>query len=290
MKTIIVPIDFSVESLVGLNFSLMLANKSGADIIMIHVIAKNKYTNQVNLALERQLAKTQFEDIQQQYKGKYKQTGLTFIIKEGTVFKEVTGMADTFEDSIIILSTHGESGFEELFIGGNAYKITSHSKVPAITIRINKLISNVDKIVLPLDITFQTREKVPFTAILAKLFNSEIHILSVRNSRLSSIEAKLHQYVTSVAAYLDQQNIPFTIQHLQGDNLCDLTLDYARSVDADLISIMTEQEKCVSNLLLGSYAHQMINKSFIPVLSFPIYPLRVITEDIWDIGAFNARS
>jgi hypothetical protein len=51
---------------------------------------------------------------------------------------------------------------------------------------------------------------------------------------------------------------------------------------------MTEQEKSVSNLLLGSYAHQMINKALIPVLSFPNYQLRIITEDIWDLGAFNA--
>jgi hypothetical protein len=51
---------------------------------------------------------------------------------------------------------------------------------------------------------------------------------------------------------------------------------------------MTEQEKSVSNLLLGSYAHQMINKATIPVFSFPNYPLQKITEDIWDLGAFNA--
>ena len=93
-----------------------------------------------------------------------------------------------------------------------------------------------------------------------------------------------------MAGYLGHQNIPFTINHLQGDNLTDITLDYARSINADLISIMTEQEKSISNLLLGSYAHQMINKALIPILLFPNYQLRLITEDIWDLGAFNARN
>ena len=88
---------------------------------------------------------------------------------------------------------------------------------------------------------------------------------------------------------LEYHKIPYLIKHLQGDNLTDITLDYAHSIDADLISIMTEQEKSVSNLLLGSYPHQMINKAFIPVLSFPNYHLRITTEDIWDLGAFNPR-
>jgi nucleotide-binding universal stress UspA family protein len=146
----------------------------------------------------------------------------------------------------------------------------------------------MNTIIVPLDITFQTREKVPHTVKLAKLFNAEIHVPGVRFSNIKSIEKKLHQYVQQVTSYIDNEKIPYTVEHLQGNNLTDLTLEYSSSVNADLISIISEQEKSVSNLLLGSYAHQMINKSLIPVLSFPNYRLRVITDDIWDLGAFNA--
>ena len=141
---------------------------------------------------------------------------------------------------------------------------------------------------LPLDITFQTREKVPYTVELAKVFGSKIHLLTVRLSNLKSIEKKLYQYAGQVASYLDAHKIPYTVEHLHGSNLTDLTIDYSQSIDADLISIMTEQEKSASNLLLGNFAHQMINKAFIPVLSFPNYHLRITAEDIWSLGAFNA--
>jgi nucleotide-binding universal stress UspA family protein len=289
MKTIIVPLDFSNESLTGLNFAMMLANRTGANIQMVHIIEKNESTQNGLLENGQQLAKMKFEDILQKYKGKGNLNyTLGYEIKEGKVFKETTNLAEKYEDALIVLSTHGQSGFEELFIGGHAYKITSHSKNPVITVRRSKIPSNIDKIVLPLDITFQTREKVPYTIKMAKLFHSEIHVVSVRLSNLKGIERKLHRYVKEVAAYIDKQKIPFTVRHLLGDNLTDITLDYANSINADLISIMTEQEKSVSNLLLGSYAHQMINKASIPVLSFPNYQLRIITEDIWDLGAFNA--
>jgi len=288
MKTIIVPLDLSDESLNGLNLAMMMATKTGANILLVHVIGKNTgdYYNQMEN--ENQLAQTKFEGILRKYKEKVSLNfTLSYIIKEGKVFKEIADLADKHEEALTVLSTHGASGFEELFIGGNAYKITSHSKNPVITVRRSKIPSNIDNIVMPLDMTFQTREKVPYTVEFAKKFGSKIHLLTIRLSNLKSIEKKLHQYAEQVASYLDNHKVPYTVEHLHGGNLTDLTLDYSRSIDADLISIMTEQEKSASNLLLGNFAHQMINKAYIPVLSFPNYHLRVTAEDIWTLGAFN---
>ena len=291
MKTIIVPIDFSAESLNGLNLALMLAEKTDAHIQMIYVMVRNDHSSDEAVQKEQQLATLKFKDIIKNYKEKgVLKTELNFVIKEGKVFKEVAAFAETFEDAMTVLSTHGDSGFEELFIGGNAYKLTSHSKNPVITVRRSKTVSNINTIVMPLDVTFQTREKVPYTVNLAKKFNSTIHLVTVTTTGSSSIEEKLHQYTEQVVQYINYENVPCIITHLQGENLTDITLDYARTIDADLISIMTEQEKSLSNLLLGSYAHQMINKAFIPVLSFPNYHLRITTDDIWTLGAFNPRS
>jgi nucleotide-binding universal stress UspA family protein len=280
MKTLIVPLDFSGESLTGLNMAMMLAIKTKADIQMVHVISKTADTNKEVLEKENLRAQRKFEEIVQ----KCKEQGnihcdLNYHIKEGKTFIEITDLADKFEDSVIVLSTHGESGFEELFIGGNAYKITSHSKNPVITVRKSKISSNIDRIVLPLDMTYKTREKVPYTAKLAKIFNSEIHVVTVRESRIKSIEKKLHLYSEQVADYLNTHGVPYVVEHIFGSNLTDITLDYARSVNADLISIMTQQEKSLTNLLLGNHAHQMINKSTIPVLSFPTYSLGDLLAD-----------
>jgi nucleotide-binding universal stress UspA family protein len=288
MKTIIVPLDFSDESLTGLNMALILADKAGANIQMVHVIGKNTNTADNELpGMEYKNVKMKFEGILQKYKMK-SNSALSYTITEGKIFKEITDLAEKSEDSMIVLSTHGASGFEELFIGGNAYKITSHSKNPVITVRRGKIPANIEKIVLPLDFTFQTREKVPYTVELAKMFGSEIHLLTISLSKIKSTGKKLLQYTQQVASYLETHKIPYTVEYLHGSNLTDLTLDYARSIDADLISIMTEQEKSISNLLLGNFAHQFINKAFIPVLSFPNYHLRITAEDIWTLGAFNA--
>ena len=288
MKTIIVPIDLSDESLNGLNLAMMLASKTGANILLVHVIGKNTGDYYEQMEKENQLVQSKFEEILRKYKEKVNLNfTLSYIIKEGKIFKEIADLADKHEDALTVLSTHGTSGFEELFIGGNAYKITSHSRNPVITVRRSKIPLNIDNIVLPLDMTFQTREKVPYTVEFAKKFGSKIHLLTIRLSNLKSIEKRLHQYAEQVASYLDSHKIPYTVEHLHGSNLTDLTLDYSRTINADLISIMTEQEKSASNLLLGNFAHQMITKAYIPVLSFPNYHLRTIAEDVWTLGAFN---
>jgi nucleotide-binding universal stress UspA family protein len=291
MKTIIVPLDFSDESKTGLDMAIMLAGKNGAVIQMVHVINKNNSATGGRLTeKDKQNAKDRFEKILSGYKN-YRDAGLEmdYAVEEGQIFKEITNFSDKFEDPLTVLSTHGESGFEELFIGGTAYKIISHSKNPVISTRKSKLSSNIDIIVMPLDISFQTREKVPYTVELAKQFGSEIHVVTTQLSNLRSIEKKLRLYADQVLNYISQQGVAFKAEHTRGKNLTDLTLDYSDSVKADLISIMTEQEKNPSNLLLGNYAHQMINKSFIPVLSFPNPRFRVVTDDTRTLGAFMPR-
>jgi nucleotide-binding universal stress UspA family protein len=288
MKTIIVPIDFSTESLTGLNFAIMLTNKTCAKIQLVHVIEKTESMSKEQLEKEKGLAKGQFEDLLHRYASKSNmKLNVNYTVKDGKVFKEVTELAESLEDPLIVLSTNGASGFEELFIGGNAYKITSHSKVPVITVRRKSIPSNIERIVLPLDITYQTREKVPYTVKLAKLFHSEIHLVTISLSKFINLDKKLHQYADQVRTYLGNENIPIKTIHLEGNNLTDITIEYACSINADLISIMTEQEESISNILLGSYAHQMINKAYIPVLSFPTYQLSFSTEGFRTTGQFS---
>jgi len=275
MKTIIVPIDFSNESFPALNLSLMLSNKTGANIQLIHVLKKYDNSNNELLGQEHQQAEMKFKEVLAKYKDKITlNQNISYTVKEGTIFKEIDELATRFEDVLIVLTTHGESGFEELFLGGNAYKIVCHSKNPVITVRKGNVPSNIKKIILPLDISFQTREKVSYTLELAKIFNSEIHIVAEELSKSKTVKRKLMLIGEQVAAYIDNQKIAHTMKFIKGDNLTDITLDYARSVNADFISIMIEQEKNISNWFLGSYAHQMISKATIPVLLFPNYQLR----------------
>ena len=138
---------------------------------------------------------------------------------------------------------------------------------PVITVTTEKYIGEVKRIVLPIDISKETREKVPVVAKIAKAFNSEVHIVKVTSSTSEGIHNKLRLYATQIKKFLTEQGISYQTTLLVGDNITDTIIEYATAIDADLTAIMTEQTFSLSNFLLGSYAYQMLNTSPVPVLS-----------------------
>ena len=267
MYRIIVPIDFSKESLNGLKLAFLFSNKTARNIEMVYVHKKSLDYNLGSKEEEFRFAKKEFEKILKKYKPTLSQASeLSYIIKSGRIYREIVNQAESFKESFIVASTHGASGFEKFFIGSNAFKIISATSRPVITIRGNILPDNINKIILPIDITADTRQKVPFTVELAKQFNAEIHVITVTSLQTDDINKKLSAYSKQVCDYLDNHKIKYETESLIGSNLTKLILDYSNMVKADLISIMTEQVSD-SNFILGTAAQEMLNKSTIPVLS-----------------------
>lgn len=118
-----------------------------------------------------------------------------------------------------------------------------------------------------MDRTRQTRQKVPFATKLAVEFNAEIILLGLYSSMDSSIKMLVSGYVDQTAKFLEDKKVSYRIAYKQAGNLTNTTIEFAKEEDADLITIMTEQETTTANLLLGPYAQQMVNHSPIPVLS-----------------------
>ena len=166
----------------------------------------------------------------------------------------------------------GASGFEQFWIGSNANKLISKSPCPVITLRAGiDAKSEMRIILMPVDSTLDTRQKVPFTAYLAQLFESEIYVLSIYASKYKSIQKRVDEYTDQVCTYLEDEGIKYHRDVLSCDNLTNGTIEYAKHIRANLISIMTEQETTPFNLLVGPYAQQMVNNSPYPVLSINPY-------------------
>ncbi len=286
MKNIIVPVDLSGQSLKGLDLALILAVKYKADIQLVHVIPPTEGDYQSEAERERKKVENGLAALIERYSPKVKGIDFSKIIKHGKIHNAVTEQAEAFDDSVIVMSTHGGSGFEELFIGSNAFKIISSTSRPVFTVRGDKVPKSLKKIILPVDATLETREKVPFTGKLASLFGAEIHVVTVTSAKAEDINKRIELYASQVESYLDMLKVKCVRDSLYGENITDITLDYANKVKADLISIMSEQEKSISNLLIGNYAHQMINKSAIPVLVISNRHIGIVTESFKTEGMY----
>ncbi len=269
-KKILVGIDFSGCSINALEHALTIADKANADVVMVWVnkpdSSKEIFTNQPeNL---RDEVEKRFDQLVEKYKPGLENNRITYLLREGKIYEEIVEVAEEIDSFLIVIGTHGASGFEAFWVGSNAYKIVSATVRPIITIRGGVDISrSISKVVLPIDSTLETRQKVPMTALIAKYFEAEIHLLAVYTTSVKEVRRRVDEYVKQVERYLDENQVKYVSVKTEAENITDSTIEYATKINANLISIMDEQERKASNLWLGPYAQQMINQSPIPVLS-----------------------
>lgn len=269
-KIILVGIDFSDCSINALEHAITIARKAKAGIAMVWVnhldYSKEIFSVEPN-NIENEV-KSRFEEIIKKYKYHLNGEKIEYHIRKGKVYKETCLLANELDAFMVIIGTHGSSGFEEFWIGSNANRIVSACVKPIITIRGGIDIgTDLKKIVLPLDSTKITRQKLPLTALLAKYFGSEVHIIGMFTTTSDDIRYRIRNYVSQAEEYLTENEIRFKSSFIEVDNITEETINYASKIGANLISIMTEQETSTANLILGPYASQMVNHSPIPVLS-----------------------
>jgi nucleotide-binding universal stress UspA family protein len=270
MSKIIVAIDFSDCSINAFLHALAIAQHCSNDLLLVWVekppSEKDKF-EKLTIDPTKEVKK-QFEELISKYQSELPGNTITYKLRTGKVYKEITEEAKESNATLVLAGTHGASGFEEFWIGSNANKIVSASPCPVITIRAGINVKRpLTKIVLPIDSTIETRQKATFTGYLAKKHNAEIHILSLYSSTVKTIRREVNIYAGQIELYYKKEGIRYQMTNIECTNISDTMIEYAKKIEANLISIMTEQESTTSNLWMGTFAHQTVNHSPIPVLS-----------------------
>ena len=282
MKHIIVAIDFSKTSLNALAYGIHIANKAKADVQMVWV--DNTTSEEVIFEgfshEERNEKVALLKELQEKYAKSLKGGKLDYKTRKGKVYIEIAQQAKSINADMIIAGTHGVSGFEEFWIGSNAYRIVTNAPCPLITLRHDFKVGDINKIVIPIDSSQETRQKIPVASQLAQLFNSEIHVLSLYSTPLKSVQRRVDNYAKHVTDYFEERKIRYVSVKKESENITRTTIDYAEAIGADLIAIMTEQETTTANIFLGPYAQQMVNHSPVPVLSMRSKELVSITTGV----------
>lgn len=273
IKKILIPVDFSETSVFAIEHAKRLAKEFKAEIILVHVLETFSYiasfpelrpnntSTDLTKAIENKLL--QFAEEVKSHIGSDVQT----MILAGRVSEQVNQAAKEVNADLIIMGTHGASGFEEFFIGSNAYKVVSTSRCPVITIQSLTSSPGYKDIVLPIDNSRHSMEKVAFALVIAKQFNSQIHLLGLLEDEDENAKRKINLRLDQAQEYYNKAQITSTRKIVQGADYAKSTMNYAYDKKADLIVIMTEQEEDLTGLILGKFAQQVVNHSRVPVMS-----------------------
>jgi nucleotide-binding universal stress UspA family protein len=270
MHPLIVAVDFSNTSIHAIEYSIILANRMKSDIVLIWV---DKFSSSETIYPDtsnenRNEAKKRFDELVSHYKGSLAEgVKIEYKLRKGKIYHEIDTLARTLGASMIVAGAHGISGYEEYWIGSNAFKIVTYATCPIVTIRNDFPIRDaINRIVVPIDSSLETLQKIPVLARIASLFNSEIYLVATHYTHLKSVQRIAMKYVERAEHYLQKNGVKYNRDEIISNDITKAVIEYATNMNADLIGIMTEQETPV-NILLGPHAQQLINQSPIPVLS-----------------------
>jgi nucleotide-binding universal stress UspA family protein len=197
-----------------------------------------------------------------------KETGLNAgtNIRTGKIYNEIVEESEDINASMIIMGTTGASTLKKKFLGSNASRVIKEALCPVITIKGHEHRKGCKRIVLPLDLTKETRQKVDKTIELAKLFGSTIHIITILETTDEFLINKLTRQLAQVKEVIEEFNVPCTSELIDDKSVYDGIIKYAQKINADLIVIMTQNETQISDLFIASSAQDVINHSETPVL------------------------
>ncbi|HSH67173.1 MAG TPA: universal stress protein [Bacteroidia bacterium] len=255
-NSILVPIDATEQTTIALNQSYNLARHTESKIVLLSV----EEDAISSLSVQRKLA-----ELAKEAAAKSGQPVET-MIRKGNVYEEIHKVADVL-NPLVLMGLTTKLSFNHA-LSKNAFKMVRESKSPVMTIRGTQIKNEYKTILMPLDLTKESREKVDKGIELARRFNSTVRVISVLTQTNEEAEHKLIAYSNQVWKYLRSHNIRSTVKLVRGTQPAQMILEYANQIEADIILLTSKTALNVKEFFTGTVAEQIINESEIPVLTY----------------------
>lgn len=273
IKKIVTPIDFSETSMLAIEHAAHMAKLYDAEIVLVHIQEKhwahfNIIEPEATFEIPPDLADRIQSKLEEVAQAVTRDHGVraSAIVSNGNVYNEIIALVTDIDADLIVMGTHGVSGFEEFFIGSNTYRVVTRANVPVLSVQTHAKSVGFKEILLPIDDSDHSRQKVMHALTIAKAYKSRVHAVGLLDESYMD-EGKLRIKLEQVEKFLTNAGITCKTEIIRGTNQSVMTMSHAKMISSDLIVIMTDQEENLSGRFLGPYAQQVVNHSWIPVLS-----------------------
>lgn len=284
MKHVLFLTDFSEAANKALGVATSLTKQLGAELHVLHSMnTSQQYINmsmsstgdlgmpgvQPDIIMNSIKEQRKFaEDEMAKLAEKLNKDGIEVntVISEEEVSRDATEYSRKNNIDLIIMGTHGASGFKEAFIGTNAQKMVRSCTKPVLTI------SNRVKDFKPKRMVYasdfheeEVNKRIADAKRFADALGVELKLVFVNTPAYFEDTEKSTKRLNQVA---DQFGIDYKQTTVYNDfTIEDGILAYADLMDADIISITTHGFKGIKKLLNDNITEALVNHSAKPVLS-----------------------
>ena len=296
-EQILVPIDFSPPSLKAIPYALAISRQFRANVHLLHISDVTQQPPPTLLTLpvvpQSEWNRRLMNRLQALAK-RYRTDGDISALEPriGTAYEEICFVARELKADLIVLATHGYTGYKRMFLGSTAEKIVQHSPCPVLVVRDhpNRGNGGVDlrtgtgfglgKILVPTDFSECSLMAFEYALQLARDFNAELRLVHVINPHAYPFG---DEYVALDAAQLMRETeyakqkqmrsmvtkarTRYSVRVVHGSPAVEIC--NAANEDADLIVISTHGRTGLGHLLIGSVAEHVVRQAHCPVLVIP---------------------
>ena len=299
IKTILVPVDFSHDSIRALTYSVSWAEKFGATVHVVSVRPSDEMMSLQSsdgLTLDYPdtiaLLQDRLAEIQEKH-------NVNFLpehahVLTGRPFEEISRLAQFIEADLIVMPTRGQGGLKRVLLGSTAERVIRYAPCPVLVARGNacratfaKLAKTgfaLRKILVPVDFSPCSLAGVNYATFLAHTFGAKLRLLHVvfpYNQIFAVERASGATGSLAVSAKRDAQN---KMKQLLGskslrDVKCETEIRMGSTIDEicaqtahpdiDLAVTSTHGHTGFRHALIGSVAEHVARYADCPALIVP---------------------
>jgi nucleotide-binding universal stress UspA family protein len=281
MNRILVPTDFSEQAINALKVAAQMAKRFNGEIFLLHMLelpmqlvgtaASGSAIGGANHDLPEaiyfmKLAKKRFQDIMQE--PYLKGINVHETVEFHQAFEGIMEVSEKYNCDIIIMGSHGATGFKEMFIGSNTEKVVRNSNIPVMVIKKHHQEFDVKDIAFATNCDTDYKHTLNQAIRFASLLEARLHLVYINtaNNFKTSADAEkcLNDFVKGEEEKVDTLNIYNDVTIENG------ILNFAKSINANLIGISTHGRKGLAHFFNGSISEDLVNHAQQPVVTFKI--------------------
>ena len=292
---ILVPLDGSLLAECVLSHAVAIARAFDAKVVLLRVLDKNQASEKAQLfdLLNWQINKTGAKLYLEKISARLQKSGLQIetAVLEGLVAETITEYAQSHGTKLIILSSHGRSGLSQWGISSITQKIIFSAPTSVLIIRAHQPATNESierqytRIGVPLDGSRRAENVLPMVTLLARLHQSQIHIVHVvktpemaRQMPLAREDVELSERIVArnreeAIRYLDQvrlhsplDGIDVQTHLLTSDNAAAVLHELVEQENIDMVALSAHGYSGNKQWPYGSMVNNFILYSKVPLL------------------------
>jgi nucleotide-binding universal stress UspA family protein len=300
--SILVPLDGSRVAASALPYATVLAETCGARLTLLSVLVpqwKDLGTGDVFGVTSdvRREADARSTAIATDYLGniaaplRARGIACDVAIARGNPAEEIIAAAGVSAGTLIVMSTHGYTGFKRLRLGSVAQHVLRHAAVPTLIVRPPEGASlreraTIQEVTVTLDGSPLAEVAVPVAAHMADAFGVPLVLLSILENRVSPTitcdaqsvpstivwgaaeQADAEQYLAQVAARIASpaRTVQTVWRRGVGGRTDEAISDYLRERPAGIVVMASHGRGGVLRWMLGSIAEGLVTHAPAPVL------------------------